>query len=60
MDKGTPGSWMVRWHSRMRGAWLREADDTAVEDVGAVKRAFHKLMQDGAKQCTLVLSHRST
>ena len=57
MDKGTSGSRMIRWRSRMRGAWLRKINDTTVDSVAEVELAFSKLRQDGAEQCTLVLLH---
>ena len=57
MEKSSPGNRIHRWRSRLRGAWLRQINDTVVASPSDVARALAALVARNEKSCTLVFSH---
>ena len=43
MTPGSPGTRIARWHTRIRGAWLIQVNDTPVASIADAKMIFARL-----------------
>ena len=54
---GSPFAQLMRWRSRLRGAWLIQIDDVPIDSMDAVSQALSTSTSKPGTQCILVFSH---
>ncbi|KAL7545863.1 hypothetical protein ACHAWF_009219 [Thalassiosira exigua] len=57
MSPGTPGAKIPRWRSRIRGAWLRKVNGTAVSTIKEAHATFAAVVASDAISAVLTFSH---
>lgn len=57
MDPGTPGAWVDRWRTQLRGAWLVSIAGMPVHTVEEAEAAFTTLSGPSLLDCTHVFCH---
>ncbi len=57
MVPSTPGAWVPRWQTRIKGAWLISIDNTPVSSITDVQDVFQRLYTNGVTGCSLLFSH---
>ena len=53
----TPAAKILRWRSRVRGAWLLEVNGIRVKTIEDVYAALARLKEEGRDECKILLAH---